>query len=219
MKYNAVLFDFDLTLVDSSKPILTCFETVLKEFGYPPKSKVEIFNTIGMDLTKALKLLSGECNDNIVEKIRKRYVEVADEVMVKGTVFYDGALELLKTLRENGVKYGIVSSKFGYRVMGSFEVYNCMELMPDVIVGRDNVTVPKPDATGISIAMQKLKVTNKEALYVGDSYIDAMTSQNAGTDFAAVLTGSTTKETFAQYNCIAVCDSVKELASIILNNV
>ena len=218
MRFSTVIFDFDLTLADSSKPILTCFETALAEFGYPPKPRDEIFATIGLDLSDGLRVLSGEKDEEIIEKMRKRYVEVADEVMVKGTEFYDGALGLLRALRNKGVKYGIVSSKFRYRVKGSFELYECMELLPDVIIGRDDVLIPKPDITGIMTAIDRLGADTQSTLYVGDSYIDAMTAKNASVPFAAVLTGSTTREMFSEYDCVAVCESIKELADIIINN-
>lgn len=49
-KYKYFVFDFDLTLADSSEGILECFKHVLKEFGYPPKDDRTIYNTIGMTL-------------------------------------------------------------------------------------------------------------------------------------------------------------------------
>lgn len=47
-KYRYFVFDFDLTLADSSEGILECFKHVLKEFGYPPKDDRTIYNTIGI---------------------------------------------------------------------------------------------------------------------------------------------------------------------------
>ena len=35
MRYKAVVFDFDLTLADSSKAIIECYKHTLTKFGYP----------------------------------------------------------------------------------------------------------------------------------------------------------------------------------------
>ena len=56
-KYRYFVFDFDLTLADSSEGILECFKHVLKEFGYPPKDDRTIYNTIGMTPVDAFDLL------------------------------------------------------------------------------------------------------------------------------------------------------------------
>lgn len=50
-KYKAYIFDFDLTLADSSKGILMCFKHTLSEFGYFVPSDEEIFKTIGYDIS------------------------------------------------------------------------------------------------------------------------------------------------------------------------
>ena len=57
-KYRYFVFDFDLTLADSSEGIPECFKHVLKEFGYPPKDDRTIYNTIGMTLVDAFDLLT-----------------------------------------------------------------------------------------------------------------------------------------------------------------
>lgn len=218
MNYKTVIFDFDLTLANSTKPILTCFETTLDACGYPQKPKDEIFKMIGLDLVDGLSILSGETDRIKLSKMREIYVAKADEVMARQTVFYDGAKELLSVLREKGVKTAIVSSKFRYRVIDTFEAQNAAECIPDVVIGRDDVNLPKPDPIGVLEAISRLDADKGTTLYVGDSYIDAMTAQNAGVDFAAVLTGSTTREMFSEYKSVAVEENISQLAKWIVND-
>ena len=110
-KYRYFVFDFDLTLADSSEGILECFKHVLKEFGYQPKDDRTIYNTIGMTLVDAFDLLTDMPDNPQREDMRKAYVKKADEVMVKKTYFYDDTIALLQTLQNAGVKVGIVSTK------------------------------------------------------------------------------------------------------------
>lgn len=212
MQYKALVFDFDLTLADSKKPILTCYKHTLKTHGYPMKADSEIFTTIGLELTKGLSQLTGETDSGIIETLRKTYAAKADEVMVRDTVFFDGTKELLSALRKNNIKYAIVSTKFRSRLLCSFDACNCPELVPDVVIGREDVANAKPDPSGLLRAMEILGADKSNTLYVGDSYIDAHTAQNAGVDFAGVLTGPATKEMLDEYKSVGIFDNIKSLS-------
>ena len=197
-KYKAYIFDFDLTLADSSKGILICFKHTLSEFGYPIPSDKEIYNTIGMTLVDAFDVLTGIPNNSQREEMRLVYVKKADEEMVRNTFFYDNTLAILQTLQNAGVKVGIVSTKFRYRIEDTFK-YQGGSFPVDEIVGGEDVFNAKPSPDGLNIIIERLKVDRCDVLYIGDSYIDAETAQNAGVDFAGVTTGSTSKIDFERY--------------------
>lgn len=197
-KYKAYIFDFDLTLADSSKGILICFKHTLSEFGYPIPSDKEIYNTIGMTLVDAFDVLTGIPNNSQREEMRLAYVKKADEEMVKNTFFYDNTLAILQTLQNAGVKVGIVSTKFRYRIEDTFK-YQGGSFSVDEIVGGEDVFNAKPSPDGLNLIIERLKVDRCDVLYIGDSYIDAETAQNAGVDFAGVTTGSTSKIDFERY--------------------
>ncbi len=210
-KYKAVIFDFDLTLADSSKGILICFRHTLEHFGYTVPDDRTIYNTIGMPLTDAFDVLTGiKLTAEQREQMRKEYVRKADDVMVKYTFFYDGVADGLKRLREHGIKVGICSSKMRYRIEQSFEAK--VGSMPvDVIVGLGDTNKPKPDPVSLLECIARLDVEKSEILYVGDNLIDAQTAQNAGTDFAAVLTGSTQKEQFEQLPHLLIAEKLTDI--------
>lgn len=207
-KYNAFIFDFDLTLADSTKGIYICYKKCLEHFGYRVPSDEEIFRTIGNTIEDSIAILIGRMPDNVLE-MRKYYVSLADEHMVKYTEFYPNVLAVLQVLKQAGKKVGIVSTKYRYRIMSSFE--NAGSFPIDEIVGGEDVNVFKPDPTGLNLMINRLGVSKEEVLYVGDSYIDAETAKNAGVDFAGVLTGSTDKKTFSKYPNIMIKDSILDI--------
>ncbi|SEK19936.1 HAD family hydrolase [Ruminococcus albus] len=216
--YKAYIFDFDLTLADSSKGILECFRHTLKYFGYEVPDDRAIYNTIGLTLQDAFDILTDTPMNPKRDEMRKVYVEKANDVMSAHTYFYEDTLPILEKLRANNIKTAIVSTKMRYRIVESFEVQ--LGIHPyDVIVGLEDVTAPKPDPQGIIKAMELLGVDKDEVLYVGDSYIDAETAVNAGVDFAAVTTGPTDKETFMRYPNIAIGSSLSEALPNIMNSV
>lgn len=207
-KYNAFIFDFDLTLADSTKGIYICYKKCLEHFGYRVPSDEEIFRTIGNTIEDSIAILIGRMPDNVLE-MRKYYVSLADEYMVKYTEFYPNVLAVLQVLKQAGKKVGIVSTKYRYRIMSSFE--NAGSFPIDEIVGGEDVNVFKPDPTGLNLMINRLGVLKEEVLYVGDSYIDAETAKNAGVDFAGVLTGLTDEKTFSKYPNIMIKDSILDI--------
>ncbi len=59
MNYTTYLFDFDYTLADSSRGIVTCFRNVLNRHGYTHPTDNDIKRTIGKTLEDSLSILSG----------------------------------------------------------------------------------------------------------------------------------------------------------------
>ena len=59
MNYTTYLFDFDYTLADSSRGIVTCFRNVLNRHGYTHPTDNDIKRTIGKTLEESFSILSG----------------------------------------------------------------------------------------------------------------------------------------------------------------
>ncbi len=209
-KYKFCVFDFDLTLADSSKAILTCFKHTLGKFGYDIPDDKTIYNTIGKTLVDSFDILTGIENNPQREEMRVEYVSKADEVMARDTVFYDDTLAMLQILQCAGVKVGIVSTKFRYRIVETFECHTS-SFPVDLIIGGEDVTAPKPDPQGLNLIIEKFNACKADVLYIGDNYIDALTAQNAGVDFAAVTTGSTTAEEFKNYPNVYIGSSLTDI--------
>ena len=85
MKYRAVLFDFDLTLIDASPAILACYKHTLTKMGCTPPDDEVIRRTIGLTVEDSLEQMSG-CHDKArIAEYREVYRIKADELMVPGT--------------------------------------------------------------------------------------------------------------------------------------
>ena len=209
-RYKAYIFDFDLTLVDSTKPIVACFKHTLKTFGYDIPDDQTIIDIIGLPLTDAFDILSGITPNPNKEQMRKTYVAYADGIMARESIFYPDALGILQSLITAERKVAIVSSKMRYRIVETFE-HHTASMPVDLIIGLEDVDKAKPDPAGILCAVDKLGVSKEDVLYIGDSYIDAETAQNAGVDFAGVATGSTPKEKLREYPNVCVGDSLTEV--------
>ncbi|MBR4554610.1 MAG: HAD-IA family hydrolase [Ruminococcus sp.] len=217
MRYKAVIFDFDLTLADSSSAIITCYKHTFSQLGYPVPEDKAIYDTIGRTLSDSFTILSGETDEDRKEEMRRIYVEKANSCMSRDTVFYPDAVAILQVLQNAGIKTAIVSSKMTYRIEETFMLHTgCVPV--DVIVGAGDMPGPKPAPDGIYQAAMLMDVPLTDILYIGDSIIDAETARNAGVDFAAVLTGPTARREFEDLPHIFIGESLMEIFTSINNN-
>lgn len=199
--YRAVIFDFDYTLGDSTNGIVLSANYALAGLGYAEKTVGEIKTTIGLSLRETFRALTNNPDESAASEFARLFRKRADEVMTENTVLYDGAKEMLSELGARGIKTGIVTTKFHYRIDAILRKFGAEDLI-GVIVGGEDVAHEMPDPEGLIKAIKALGAEKREILYVGDSIVDARTAQSAGTDFAAVLTGTTTD--FSEYDSVFI---------------
>ena len=209
-KYTAYLFDFDYTLALTERGIILCFRHVLDLHGFAQPTDDEIKRTIGYTVTDGFTMLAGVTDPDVLEQMRQEYAAKGAEAMTANTELYPDTIPTLKRLKEAGVKVAIVSTKQAYRINEALDAFGCHDLI-DVVIGLGDVSNAKPDPEGIHKALAALGVDKAHALYCGDSFIDAQAARNAGVDFAAVTTGTTTRETFAKYPCVKVMERLGEI--------
>lgn len=207
-EYSTFLFDFDYTLADSSKGILLCYRTVLNANGFTNITDYQIKRTIGKTLEDSFEEMTGIHDRNRLLELKAQYVKQGDLHMTANTVFFPEAIEVLTSLKEKGAKIGIISTKYRYRIEETFTKYGVRSLL-DLIVGGEDVSQHKPSPEGLLYAIDTLKTSRKDTLYLGDSLIDAETAQRAEVDFCGVLNGATTREELATYPHVDIVDNLK----------
>ena len=205
--YKALIFDFDYTLGDSTQGIVKSVLFALSELQEEPRTTEEIRKTIGLSLKETYFTLSGKHDEERAEQFSTYFKQKADEVMVESTQIYEPVKEVFASLRRNGCKIGIVTTKFHYRIDAILTKF-AMNDMVDVIVGGEDVRTPKPDPEGLLYAINQLQLEKKDILYIGDSVVDAKTAQSAEVDFAGVLTGTTSAEDFAKFKNVCIADDL-----------
>ncbi|MBN1642605.1 MAG: HAD-IA family hydrolase [Anaerolineae bacterium] len=212
-RVDAVLFDFDYTLADSSRGVVECIRFALDALGLPQVTPDEACRTIGLSLPETFRILTGQTED--AETFQRLFIERAEAVMTDSTVILEQARPTLAQLQAAGVALGIVSTKFRRRIE---EILGREGLgsMFGVIVGGEDVSAPKPDPEGLHRAIARLGCD--QVLYVGDSLTDARTAVCAGVPFVAVCTGTTPRAAFGDYATYAVLDDLTELLPLVLDH-
>ncbi len=131
--YSLYLFDFDLTLVDTTAVIVKCFHKTMAAMGFPRKNDKNLARLIGLPMNEAVGIALNTQDKDLIDRFCHTYTEIADRYMTAGTHFYPETLPALQKLRENGAKIGIVSSKTASRIDEKLQKSRCQHLIDHVI--------------------------------------------------------------------------------------
>ena len=213
MTLRAVIFDFDFTLVDSSRGFIACHDFACRELSLPEVAPQASMAMMGTPLAEAFRLLFPEEHHPLTNEYVRLWQLRADEVMTDLTETYPDAHPTITELREQGLGLGIVSQKLRRRIEAVLE-RDGMAVCFDAVVGGEDITAFKPDPEGLLKAAQRLGVRPAEAIYVGDTVIDAQAAANAGLPFVAVVSGVTPAEAFEQFNALAVLPGIAGLSDL-----
>lgn len=210
MSYTTYLFDFDYTLADSSRGIVTCFRNVLNQHGYTDVTDEDIKRTIGKTLEESFSILTGVTDEDQLAGFKSEYRKEADTHMTINTVLFLETKSVLLALKDAGAFIGIISTKYRYRIKEMLDQHFPGSFF-NIIVGGEDVQTAKPSPEGLLLAIKQLHVTKAETLYIGDSTVDAATAKAAGVNFAGVTHGVTTAEELSKYPHWKIMNSLEEL--------
>jgi phosphoglycolate phosphatase len=207
-----ILFDLDGTLIDSTEAILESFHNSFDVFKAKHPSDEEIKALIGYPLDVMYREL-GVLEESVwdyVDTYKEHYRVISRE-----------KTELLLNAKESVVlaseiaEIGIVTTKTGKYSQVLMEHFGIMDYFK-VLIGREHVQNPKPDAEPILKALKSFDNEDKNIWMIGDTKLDLISAKNAGVNSIGVLSGYDSKEVLQKYtNHIfeTALDAVKYLKS------
>ncbi|MEG0239675.1 prolipoprotein diacylglyceryl transferase [Anaerorhabdus sp.] len=172
-----MLFDLDGTLLDTEPAILETYRHLFEKYRTAEEfDKDKQLEVLGPPLAKMFPKYFPDKN---VDELIKEYREYNFKIHPEFVKPMENAEDLLKTLKEEGYKIGIVSTKFNDGVKLGLDLFNLTQYV-DIIVGHNDVKHGKPDPEGIFKACELLNEGHDSCIYVGDSATDIYAAHNAG---------------------------------------
>jgi phosphoglycolate phosphatase len=186
--YKAVIFDIDGTILDTLDDLADSVNFALKKHGLPVRENAEIRSFLGNGMVNLVKLSAGDKAEDIAG-ILADFKEYYAKHSADKTKPYDGVLETISALKEQGVKTAVLSNKGDFAVQPLVKRYfgGLIERAQGENEAAGVLRKPNPD--GVYKIMKELGVTEKETVFVGDSEVDILTAKNAGVDCVAVTWG------------------------------
>ncbi|OAS88011.1 MULTISPECIES: pyrophosphatase PpaX [Metabacillus] len=210
MKINTLLFDLDGTLINTNELIIASFLHTLNSY-FPSKYKREdVLPFIGPTLYDTFGSVDQDRMDEMVKVYRKFNHEQHDTLVTE----YETVFETIKTLKEQGFKLGIVTTKIRDTVNMGLKLTKLDQFF-DVVVTLDDVENAKPHPEPVLLALKQLDSSPEEAIMVGDNHHDVEAGKNAGTKTAGVAWSIKGREYISSYNPDYLLEKMSDLLPIV----
>lgn len=229
---KGAVFDWDGTLVDIDEREFYCINQTLRTHNIGPithdffidnyyRRPFEVGTGPRMVLEAALSGKKANVDESY-ETYRKLFAGTIDKAKL-----LDGALELLKLLKEKGYSVGIATMRFTRAVVDRELESLRVDSVADVLLTREDLGVKR--ALGsleetveqrvrlVSKALVTLKLDPKDSFLVGDSWWDIRAGKRLGMKTVLILTGFSFHNDFSAEQPDLVVKSLHDLEARVRN--
>lgn len=215
MKYDLAIFDLDGTILNTLEDLVTSMNYALKSCGYPQRSSCEIRLFLGNGILnlaeRCLPENAGiEERDRLVETFNEYYAVHCDD----HTGPYEGIRELIRALRQKGMKTAVVSNKpdYGVQILCSRHFKGLFDCTAGVKEGIRR----KPAPDSVLEVLRQLQIGKEKAVYIGDSEVDLETAKNAEMDCISVDWGFRDRAALVQMGASVIASDSRALQKLLI---
>ncbi|MBQ4154679.1 MAG: HAD-IA family hydrolase [Clostridia bacterium] len=217
MKFKAVLFDLDGTLANSLKDLALSTNHVLKKYGFEERPEENFKFYAGDGMAKMIaRAMPQERVEDMLQTLLADFLEYYAVHYADNTSPYDGLVELVKKLKESGLKIAVVTNKA--QKAAESVVTKLFGDTFDYIMGMRPDIPAKPDPTAVLMVMEELGVKPEECAFVGDTSMDIAAGVNAGAFPVGVLWGFRKREELESAGAKVFANTADELGNILLGD-
>jgi 2-phosphoglycolate phosphatase len=187
-QYDAYLFDLDGTLIDTTPDIAAAINHVRGVHHLPQLNDEEVAQGVGHGATYLLNRCFPNVNPQNFTIIREQFLNYYQTHLCIFTQPYPDVIHCLNQLRLQGKKIALVTNKPMHLTQPLLEK---LEWLPffDFICGGDSFVHRKPHPLPILNALAALQTEPQNALFIGDTEVDAQAAQAAYVHMVAVPYG------------------------------
>ena len=216
MEISTVLFDLDGTITDSGSGIINSVKYALKKAGrkIPPEDELRKF--IGPPLQEQFMKCCGIEEKEAAEMVAL-YREYYQEEGIFDNRVYDGVMEMLKTLKEAGLKIVMATSKpekFAKMIAEHFGFAKYFDLIGGACM--DGARTKKQEVIQYVLEQCKEKDREKIRMVVYRCYYIEGANRE-GTRAIGVLYGYGSKEELEEAGADGLAETPEEVVRMILN--
>ena len=215
MRYKAVLFDMDGTVLNTVGDLTAAVNHTLGVFGMPERSEDEIKSFLGNGAKRLLTLSAPEgTSETQIDTMLLDYMPYYNAHCKELTAPYDGIIPLIEALKEAGARIAVISNKQDEAVKPLAE-----EFFPGLLefaIGESASVRRKPNPDSVLAAAEFFGTELSQTIYIGDTEVDIQTAKNAGMDCAAVCWGFRSEQELIEAGAQMLFKTPAELKDFLL---
>ena len=213
MKYSAIFFDLDGTVVDSLQDIVDAVNHTMDRFGLPRHTPDALKPHLGWGVGHLMRAILPDFSQTRVDEVLDHYRPYYARHAGDKSRPFDGILPMMERLKDDGLLLAILSNKPDAAVQPLARQY--FSGLVSLAVGELEGVRRKPHPDMVEAAARQLNVPLKRCLYVGDTEVDIDTAKNAGIECACVTWGFRTREQLKKAGATIIVDTPEELEGYI----
>ena len=215
--YRLCVFDLDGTLVNTIADIAFAANRALEQLGYPPWDEDAYCQKVGNGMRVICqKALPEEVREDeqILQDMIRRYNSYYLEHCCDRSTAYPGMTELVGKLKEAGVLCAVISNKphpqtqVVLRTLFGEDDFFYAE-------GQSERFARKPDPEALLDCIAKAGVSKEEAVYVGDSDVDAVFAGGAGIDCIGAAWGFRGREELERAGVTYIAETAEDIYTFV----
>lgn len=215
MKYKAVIFDMDGTILNTLEDLKNATNYSLRQFGMPERSLEEVRMFVGNGIRKLVeRAVPAGTSEEKIAQILDVFLEYYEIHSADNTSPYPGILELVEKLKKSGIKTAVSTNKADVPAQELGREY--FNGIFDLIVGQQDGLKVKPAPDSVNKILSILDIQKKDAIYIGDSDVDVQTAKNSGLDFIGVSWGFRGREFLEKNGAKNIVDNANEILNLVI---
>ncbi|MDR0548511.1 MAG: HAD family hydrolase [Deltaproteobacteria bacterium] len=184
---NTIIFDLDLTLIDSLAACVKGANTLANRFNLTPVTEAQVLKAVSLPTQDFWRTVWGRSEPEWMNFFVHEIVpSLTTEIPT-----YPGVTDFLATAKDRGYLLAVGTNRanpwFDLAAMDLAKYF-------DTVVGLTDVPRPKPDPDILLTAIKNLGNGCDEAVYVGDSISDVEAAKAAGIKSLGLTQGGATAE-------------------------
>jgi len=183
-RIQAVLFDVDGTLLDTTAFIYGGFDHALAAHGHAPAGRAAYARVMGKPLEVCYVELAPGGDSALLCETHRTWQ--ADNLHL--SVAFPEAEHVLRALRDAGLRLAAITSRSARTSVRTLEQAGLASYL-DLVLSAEDVTAIKPDPAPLRLALERLRVEPAAAVMVGDTDADILAGKAAGVRTVGVTYG------------------------------
>ncbi len=186
---HAVIFDMDGTLFDTGPQFLNIINRLRKARNEAEVSYDSLRDVVSQGSPSMIKkAFNFDEKHPEYQGIYEEFLKIYHDTLGEGVAFFPGVSELLKTLDEQNIPWGIMSNRKEAYIKPFLKKFDLHE-RSKCFVGADTVGIGKPDPAPLLYCAKLLNLPPQVCFYVGDYPTDVQAANAAQMKSVAVSWG------------------------------
>jgi len=215
VSYQLLIFDWDGTLMDSTRLIASCLQNACRDLDLAVPEFADAKYVIGLGLAETVRYVAPSLNEDgarrLVERYRHHFLAREHEAPL-----YNGVREMLADLHGRGKRLAIATGKARRGLERALDSTGLRPWFEATRCADEGFAKPHPDM--LRVLLECTGVDPGGALMVGDTIHDLDLAVNAGIEAVAVSYGAHDETLLATRPAKARVTSVQELHRWLMAN-